>query len=69
VDEARKDLAMVTIDYLINVGLIACIMPRLPSDVQEGFVEKIRSVTAELCREITEIQVFGEAYDDDETPE
>jgi len=64
VEDARAELNGACINLLIAIGMISSVMWRYPSDVQEHFVDKIKTLTGDLLTQTEEFVGFGEAYDD-----
>lgn len=63
IGNAHREMAVTLVDLLVNYGLLSTVMTQYPEYVQEGFVERMGSLTQQMQVEILEVQQFGEALD------
>jgi hypothetical protein len=49
----------------MNLGLVASVIDQYPDHVQEGFKEKINQIKEWAERQMEEVQMFGEAFDEE----
>jgi hypothetical protein len=61
--ELRQSLAHIAIDCLVTINLIASVIDRYPSEVQENFYDKMQELIERLSREQEEFMNFGEGWD------
>jgi hypothetical protein len=64
-DELWRRLVYISAELSVHLGLINSVMGNYPQYVQQGFIERLELLIAEIEKQIDEIQRFGEAYDDD----
>jgi len=63
--EEMQEATWAMFNLLMNMGLVASVIDQYPPHVQENFKEKMGQIKAEAERLIEEIQMFGEAYDEE----
>lgn len=62
--EAYHELCATMVDTLVNYGILSSVITQYPDHVQEGYLERIRTLDGRLRNEISEVQEFGEAFDE-----
>ena len=64
-NELWEETALALFMLCIHLGIIASVITTYPEHVQEGFQEKLQQIRDFAQKESEEIQLFGEAYDDE----
>jgi len=64
-DETFDEFCKEMIGVCINAGLFKSVMPQFPEEVQDRFQERLTLMKAQATQWIVELQLFGEAFDEE----
>ena len=63
-EDSMQEATWALFNLCINLGLIASVVDQYPEHVQEGFRIRLEETKDWAERQIEEVQMFGEAFDD-----
>lgn len=58
-----RELSGDLVELAVNIGLMGSVMPQMPDEVQENFVERVTEIREWVREQTRQIQEFGSAYD------